>query len=185
MTWKSSFLLAAVWIASLLCTMAEDKPVLVKSFTANEQITSGSQVTNVKVYITPDKLRFDISTGGLVTIQIYRFDLKQSYTIIPTLKMSRVDTIGSDKIASILPEGTWSVLGPDKAEGILCTKYSVTKTDGEKDNCWIDAGNHLIVHASDDNAVRRVYSNIVDGPPAASCFDLPKGFRQVDASKMH
>jgi hypothetical protein len=74
-------------------------------------------------------------------------------------------------------------VGVEEVSGRTCDHWEVTDKDGKVSNIWIDQKLHLPIKVTSDDSTL-LLSNIEEGPPDATLFQIPSGFHKLDMSGM-
>lgn len=82
-----------------------------------------------------------------------------------------------------LEGSTCKNLGTDQVNGRTCDHWQVTDKNGKVSNAWIDQKIHFAIKAvSQDSSFE--LTNIKEGEPAASLFEIPPGYQKMDMGSM-
>ena len=79
----------------------------------------------------------------------------------------------------------WSCknLGTDQVNGRTCDHWQVTDKNVKISNLWIDQKIHFAIKAvSQDSSFE--LTNIKEGEPSASLFEIPSGYQKMDMGGM-
>jgi hypothetical protein len=156
-----------------------------KQYSADMTImTKGGMTVHTKTYVDGDKLRSNLSMGGIDMATIVRKDQQKVYQVIPAQKMVMEmnfdpSKFTGSKAAGFGPEGSFVVVGPDTIGGVACTKYKVT-SDKTKEifYMWLDlAGKTPVQMAADDGSFTVTWKNYKAGPQDASLFEVPADYQ--------
>lgn len=78
---------------------------------------------------------------------------------------------------------TCKKIGVEAVSGRTCDHWEITSKNGKASNVWIDQTLHFPIKAtSEDSSL--LLSNIKEGEPAASLFQIPADFRKMDMGGM-
>ncbi len=199
--------LFAVLATVLLCSswMVAQVPQLTP-FSGELQVTStrmkgSSQEMSGKIYIDRSHMRMDMNAGpqGGV-IMITNLTTKTTDTLMPAQHMymefsngqmpgrhAGVPNIKSypdpnDPCAN--QEGvTCKNLGVEQVNGRSCVHWQITDKNGKTGNVWIDQKLHFPIKVADNDSMWEV-TNIQEGQPAASMFEIPSGYQKMDMGMM-
>ena len=137
-----------------------------------------------KTYIDGDKIRSEMTTSGMETVNIIRQDEKKMYMLIVASKMAVEMPYNPDKIdkqpgANFGPEGKFERLGPERFEGIDCMKYKVTsEKNGQIFFFWLDEAKKVPVRMeAEDKSVIVKWTKYKVGPQDGSLFLVPTGYQ--------
>lgn len=168
-----------------------------KPFTADMVVTTGKaerQTFHGKIYAGEHALRMDIQAQpGLESTNIIRFDKKVVWVLIPNQHMYMEMPLSHDTgMMSALRDSetqyTIRDLGAERVGAYDCEKYSVHwQRQGHESNglVWIGRSGQakgFIVRAEDGRTgATSEYRNIQPGEPPASLFEVPAGYRKMQA----
>lgn len=200
-----AFLLSLPWAAAQM-------PPQVTPFSADMQSTAtppqGGSMKKMsgKVYVSREQnTRMDITgmggPGKGRMIMITNFAAKTGDILMPEQHMyieSKADDTQRRRLGigpSIKPladphnpcaslEG-WSCknLGTEQVKGRTCDHWQVTDKKGKVSNLWIDQKIHFAIKAvSPDSSFE--LTNIKEGEPSASLFEIPSGYQKMDMGGM-
>ena len=74
-------------------------------------------------------------------------------------------------------------LPPGQVNGRTCEHWRITGQDGKTGEIWIDKSLHFPIKGVNQDETYQL-SNIKEGEPAASLFEVPPGYRKFDLSQM-
>ena len=176
-------------------------------FSADVQFTSNptpgaTQTMTGKMYVGRSNMRMDM-TGGPHggAILITNFATKTTDTLLPEqhmymeFKADQLQAGRSGMSANINPipdpnnpcanepGATCKNLGIEEVEGRSCVHWQITDRNGKAGNVWIDQHLHFPIKATDADS-RWQLSNIKEGEPAASFFQVPAGYQKMDLGGM-
>ncbi len=194
----------AVLLSSLLLSPfgLAQTPVQPTPFSADMQFNSTAHGTdshkmNGKIYMGPQHMRMDMEggpNGG--AIMITNFTTKTTDTLMPEqhmyMEFNAADAMaGRSGTPGIKPlsdpgnpcaseEGMMCKnLGVEQIDGRTCDHWQMTNKDGTVTNVWIDQKIHFpIKSASQDSSW--TLTNIKEGEPEASLFEIPTGYQKMD-----
>lgn len=174
-------------------TLSADTPPFAfsKQYSADMVITSkeGQTMTN-KIYVDSGKIRTDINANGMQVSSIVRPDLKKVYSVMTAQKMVMEMPYDPDKYkkqmaAAAGPEGKFETVGPESVEGVACTKYKVTSSEGKVVFYWIDVATKAPVKmASEDGSFSVLWKNYKDGAQDAALFEPPADYKVMTMPAM-
>lgn len=200
--------ISAVLLSALLWPQfaLAQTPVQPTPFSADMQFTStahgaATHEMNGKIYLSPQHMRMDMQGGPHGgAIMITNFTSKTTDTLMPEQHMY-MEFNASDAMArragtpGIKPlrdpsnpcaseEGmTCKNLGVEQVDGRTCDHWQMTSKDGKVTNVWIDQKIHFpIKSVSQDSSW--TLTNIKEGEPAASLFEIPAGYQKMDLGNM-
>jgi len=174
------------WLSFVHADDAAPPFALAKSYSADMIITSaeGKGMTN-KIYTDSGKIRTEINTGGMQVISIIRPDQQKIYSVMVAQKMVMEMPYDQEKFkkqvaAASGPEGKFELVGPDPVDGVACTKYKVTSTDGKITFYWIDADKkNPVKMAAADGSFTIQWKNYQTGPQDAALFEPPADYQKM------
>ena len=77
------------------------------------------------------------------------------------------------------PDVTCKKIGVEEVSGRTCGHWEVTDKQGRVSNLWIDQKLHFPVKATTKDSTM-LLTNIKEGQPDASLFQIPSGFQKLD-----
>ena len=188
-----------------LCAVAQMGPQAVP-FSADLQATSsrgGDTPSNVtgKLYFTSGRIRMDLQGeghGGVIILtnaktdtsdmlmpgQHIYMEFKISQTahqpgMAPNIKPFRDP---SDPCAD--KQGTTcKKVGVEQVNGRTCDHWTVIQKDGSVSNVWVDQKLRFPIKTVTKEDTWEL-TNIEEGEPAATLFEIPPGYRKIDLSGM-
>jgi len=190
----------------LPCLPAQTTPQLTP-FSADMQFTSsrmgGStpQTMTGKMYVGHGNMRMDLTGGPRGSaVMITNFASKTTDTLLPEQHMYmefKADQLmarhGMGPNISPIPDpnnpcaneqgATCKNLGVEQVNGRSCTHWQITDKNGKVGNVWIDQQLHFPIKATDADSKWEL-SNIKEGEPAASLFQVPSGYQKMDLGGM-
>ena len=197
----------AVLSTVLLCSswMVAQVPQLTP-FSADLQVTStrmkgSSQEMSGKIYIDRGHMRMDMSggpQGGI--IMITNLATKTTDTLMPAQHMymefnasqmqgrrpgmPNIKSYPDPNDPCANQEGvTCKNLGVEQVNGRSCVHWQITDKNGKTGNVWIDQKLHFPIKVADYDSMWEV-TNIQEGQPAASLFEIPSGYQKMDMGMM-
>ncbi len=142
----------------------------------------GAQQITEKIYVKKNKMRIEMTEGGMATIILMDLDAKTMYSYIPdqnmAIKMTFNPTTKSaaDEAQSISSYNP-TIVGTETIDGKICTivQYSVSE-QSVKMWLWQDRGLPIRVEATTAQGTTVMeYKNIQFSDIADSMFELPAG----------
>jgi hypothetical protein len=67
----------------------------------------------------------------------------------------------------------------EQVNGRSCDHWQITHKDGKVTNAWIDQKLHFPIKSVSDDSTWQL-TNIKEGEPSASLFEIPSGYRKMD-----
>ena len=81
------------------------------------------------------------------------------------------------------PDLTCKKIGVEEVSGRTCDHWEITDKQGKVSNFWIDQKLHFPVKVTSQDATM-LLTNIKEGEPDASLFQIPPGFHKIDMGGM-
>jgi Domain of unknown function (DUF4412) len=78
---------------------------------------------------------------------------------------------------------TCKILGVEEVNGRTCDHWQITDKNGKLANVWIDQKLHFPIKAVSEDSTMTL-SNIKEGEPATSLFQIPPGYNKMDMGNM-
>jgi hypothetical protein len=155
-----------------------------------------------KIYMGHDHMRMDMQgTGHGGAIMITNFAAKTTDTLMPEQHMY-MEFKSDDAMAhrpgmapSIKPfrdpsnpcaseDGmTCKNLGVEQVNGRTCDHWQMTDKNGKVSNVWIDQTIHFPIKSVSQDSTWQL-TNIKEGEPSASLFEIPAGYHKMDMGSM-
>lgn len=155
-----------------------------------------------KVYFSGSKMRLDMNAAGHNSIMIIDTVNKVGYMVMPQQKMYMEMGAGQqnpmhrgpkmDTLKAYDPNNpcvansdmTCQKVGSESVNGRNTDHWIfTTKKDNQKMNVWIDKNIHFPIRTQSDEMQMDV-TNIKEGAPAASLFEVPAGYKKFDMGAM-
>jgi hypothetical protein len=175
-------------------------------FSADMQFSStrGSSTHEMdgKIYLTQGHMRMEMQAGPRgQSIMITDFATKTTDMLIPQQHMYMEFTADETQMhrpgmmPSVKPfrdpsnpcaseDGTTCKnLGVEQVNGRSCDHWQITNKDGKVSNVWIDQKIHFPIKTVTDDGTWQL-SNIQEGQPDASLFQIPAGYHKMDMGGM-
>jgi len=198
---------AIVSAVLLLCCWAAAQVPQLTPFSADIQVTSTrmqgpSKEMSGKVYVDRNHMRIDMGGGPQGgAIMITNLETKTTDTLLPAQHMYMEFNAGqmmgrrpgmgpniksypdpNDPCAH--QEGvTCKNLGVEQVDGRSCVHWQITDKNGKAGNVWIDQKLHFPIKAADNDSTWEL-TNIQEGQPPASMFEIPPGYQKMDMGSM-
>jgi len=177
-----------VWAAQLSRPQVE--------YSADSVMQTEESTTEQHVYVTPAKERRETLTGsGDGSVQIFRYDTKVMWLLMPSENMYMEHSMGKNKGND---PSQWdfveTVMGDETLNGVKVTKYKTiaTSTDGKKYGgfSWrtkegISVKTDLLY--KEGNEKKRMMTelkNLKIGRQDPQLFEIPKGYTKLDMGGM-
>lgn len=162
----------------------------------------GGHDMNGKVYFSGSKMRWDMNAAGHSSIMINDTNNKVSYMIMPEQKMymemragqhnpmqrgPKMDTLKSydpNNPCAANPDMTCQKVGSESVNGRNTDHWIFTdKKNNSTMNVWIDKNIHFPIRTQ-SNEMQMDLTNIKEGMPSASLFEVPAGYKKFDMGAM-
>lgn len=78
---------------------------------------------------------------------------------------------------------TCKKVGVEEVNGRTCDHWQVTHKDGSVSNVWVDQKLHFPIKSVSPDSTWEL-TNIKEGEPDASLFEIPSGYRKMDVNGM-
>ncbi len=200
-------LATTIFTALLLLQLAAAQMVQLTPFSADMEFTSthgrtASTEMKGKIYVTPQNLRMDMQSGPAGgAVMITTFATKTVDMLMPQQHMYmeyKADDAQSRRAGmapSITPfrdpsnpcandEGmTCKKVGVEQVNGRTCDHWQITDKNGKVSNVWIDQTLHFPIKTVSEDSTWQL-TNIKEGQPDASLFQIPAGFHKMDLGGM-
>jgi hypothetical protein len=177
----------------------------VQPFSADMQFSStgakaGHDMTG-KMYVSSEHMRMDMQSGGPGggAIMITNFASQTTDTLMPAQHMYmefKADQQGRRGMGPNIkafhdpnnpcadePGSTCKNMGVEQVNGRTCDHWQITDKNGKVSNVWIDQKLHFPIKGVSDTSTWEL-TNIQEGEPAASLFEIPAGYQKMDVSGM-
>jgi hypothetical protein len=194
-------LVALIGLATFsVCLPAQAAPMNrpLAEYSADATVENEEGTTKQKIFVTPTKERKEVLTGsGDGTVQIFRYDSKVMWMLMPSEKMYMEHSIGGGPSkGSDTSQWTYedTAMGEEMLNGVKVTKYKTiaTSTDGKKYGgfSWrtkegINVKQDLLY--KEGNEKKRMLtelSNLNIGRQDPKLFEIPEGFTKFDMGGM-
>ena len=158
---------------------------------------------NGKFYYSGQKLRMDMKMQGQDAIMIHAIPEQVTYMLMPQQQMYMEMHAGQNRMqqrgpdlrnlrsfdpdhpCASLTDTTCEKVGSETVNGRSTDKWIFTdKKNGEKTTAWIDKKLHFPIKTLDQDGSSMEFTNIQEGTPAASLFEIPSGYRKFDMGGM-
>jgi hypothetical protein len=202
---RGIFFVLVTVLLLLPCLPAQVMPQLTP-FSADMQFTSNrmggsTQTMTGKMYVGQGNMRMDLTSGPQGNaVMITNFTTKTTDALMPDQHMYmefKADQMmarrGMGPNISSIPDpnnpcanqqgATCKNLGVEQVNGRSCVHWQVTDKNGKVGNVWIDQQLHFPIKATDGDSTWEL-SNIKEGAPAASLFQIPDGYQKMDLGGM-
>ncbi len=162
-----------------------------QGFSADQVMRQGSQQHRMRMYMRENASRMEMSQQGQQIITIVRFDRGVAWTLMPDQQMymeTSLDPSAQRNVAAAMrdsgAQSETEMLGIEQVGGYQCQKYRYrTTSQGQTytGTVWTALSlNGFPIKIVDDKSGAVIeYENIRLGPPDASLFEVPPGYRKV------
>jgi hypothetical protein len=169
----------------------------IRAFSADTitKIAGRPEPSSGKIYMSPPKMRMDSSYRGHRSEMIVDSEKGIAYRIMPEqhmyMKMDVKSTLANsgfriDDYRQFDPNNPCKAisgakcqkLGMETVNGRATDKWSVTDNQGKSMTVWLDRAIHYPIRSLLADGTTTELTNIHEGPPAASLFQVPSGFRE-------
>ena len=200
-------LASALAVSALLSFHAAAQIPHANPFSADLHLTSiqggDNREVNGKIYFSQNHMRMDMeggSHGGSVMItnvatqttdmlmpqqhMYMEFKADQSALahrqgMAPSIKPFS----NPDNPCSLNDGSTCKNLGVEQVNGRSCVHWQITSKSGKVSNSWVDQTLHFPIKTVSEDSTWEL-TNIQEGEPAASLFEIPPGYRKMDFGGM-
>jgi hypothetical protein len=174
-------------------------------FTADMQMTSsrseGQRQMNGKMYVGQGAMRMDMQgEGPRQAVMITHFATQTTDMLMPQQHMymefkadenrmhrgpntSDMHPFDPGNPCASQPDLTCKKIGSETVNGRTCDHWQLTHKDGSVSNVWIDQKLHFPIRSATEDSTWNL-TNIKEGDPAASLFEIPAGYQKMDMSNM-
>jgi len=200
-TRKSVVVVVAVLLSLCIGAAAQMGP---SPFSADMSVKSkSSEKMTGKFYFSGQKLRMDMNTQGGTFAMIHDMPGKVTYMLMPQQKMymemhdgqnqmarrgpdlKNLKSFDPDHPCSSMEDTTCEKVGSENVNGRSTDKWLFTdKKNGSVVNVWIDKKLHFPIKTEEKDGSEMEFTNIQEGPAAASMFEIPAGYRKFDMGAM-
>jgi outer membrane lipoprotein-sorting protein len=165
--------------------------------TTSTSVRTGEK-TMSKIYFSPRKMRMDSTARGHETIMIVDSSTKTSYMLMPQRHMymeMRADQGGVvtrpeqtapssfDPKRPCMADATCKQVGTETISGRVCEKWETTTKRGTT-TTWVDKKLFYPMKTMTATGDVMELSNVKEGKPDASLFEVPAGYRKMDMGSM-
>ncbi len=204
---RTAFILPAAVFLFMQLAMAQS-PTGPRLFSADVQMTSnrnaGPRESNGKIYFGQGHVRMDMQgagPGGGESIIISDVKSQTTDILMPAQKMYMESHAGNvpggrrqswadikpladpSNPCATDPGSTCKNLGVDEVNGRTCDHWQITDKNAQVANVWVDQKLHFPIKAVSADSTWQL-TNITEGEPEASLFQIPPGYHKMDAGGM-
>ncbi|HET8720858.1 MAG TPA: DUF4412 domain-containing protein [Nitrospira sp.] len=184
----------SVWVPAQAASMNRPQA----EYSADATVENEEGTMKQKIFATPTKERKEMLTGsGEGAVQIFRYDNKVMWMLMPSEKMYMEHSIGGGPSrGSDTSQWTYedTAMGEETLNGVRVTKYKTiaTSTDGKKYGgfSWrtregINVKQDLLYKEGNDKKRMLIeLSNLQIGRQDPRLFEVPEGFTKFDMGGM-
>ncbi len=192
----------AVCVVVLAVVSAGAWQVTPQPFSSDMSITAAKgEATTGKFYFSPPKQRMDMSARGRDVIMITDGKTQTSLILMPQQhmymevragqsspmapRMPKIDTsFDPANPCAARPDVTCKNDGTETLNGRVCDKWEFTDKKSGTTTAWIDRRLHFPIKTVTADGSTVEFSNIKEGAPDASLFEVPAGYRKLDIPAM-
>ncbi len=193
----------ALTVVVALCCAVVSAQIGMTPFSGDMSVKSkGGQNMNGKVYFSGTKMRMDMNAEGHEVAMIHDMPGKVTYMLMPQQHMYMEMHPGQNTpmrgprmpdLKSYDPEHpcaaeanmTCEKVGSETMNGRSTDKWVFKNKDsGESTTAWIDKKLHFPVKTLNSEGSEMNLTNIQEGTPSASLFEIPSGYRKFDMGAM-
>jgi Domain of unknown function (DUF4412) len=169
----------------------------VQAFSADTitKIAGRSEPSSGKIYMSPPKMRMDSSYRGHSSETIVDSEKGIAYRVMPEQHMyMKMDVKGAlansgfritdyrqfdpNNPCKDIAGAKCQKLGNESVNGRAADKWSLTDNQGKSMTIWLDKAIHYPIKSLLPDGTTTELTNIQEGPPATSLFQVPGGFRE-------
>lgn len=162
--------------------------VLDKQYSAEMIITgAGGGVMQQKIFAANGDLRTDqLSTGMSILVLPEK---QKMYSLLHAQKLVMSMPYDPAKMKSRIAlanlQGTYTAIGPATINGVVCTEYKYTSTDGKAYNIWVDTVRKIPVQMEAlDHSFKLELKNYQAAPQPPELFQIPPDYQVMDMPSM-
>jgi outer membrane lipoprotein-sorting protein len=160
----------------------------------------GENVTG-KIFFALPKMRWDMNAHGQNVSMITNGTTQTTYMIMHDQHMyMEMHTNQSNPMTRNMPkidssfdpnnpcgkqtDVTCKKVGTETVNGRVCDKWVTTDKNGKITTAWIDQKLYFPVRSQSSDGSTMNLTNIKEGAPAASTFEVPAGYQKMDMGSM-
>ena len=199
--------LLLVCACALLVQLAAAQVPQLSPFSADMQMTStspqgGPRDGTGKIYVGSGHMRMNMSNQGHEMAMITDFAAKTVDMLMVQQKMylelktdqtpgrgpsanfsQDLHPYDPDNPCANQPDLTCEKIGVETVSGRTCEHWEITDKKGKVNNVWVDQKLHFPIKATTPDTTI-LLSNIQEGEPEASLFQVPSDYRKMDMGGM-
>jgi Domain of unknown function (DUF4412) len=187
----------------LLMQLASAQIPHLTPFSADMQMSStrGPHDMEGKIYVASSHMRMNMDSAGHQTAMITDFATKTVDILMPQQQMYMEYKAGAmpargpgsgtrdlkpydpENPCASQPDVTCKKIGVEDVNGRSCDHWEITDKQGRVANIWIDQKLHFPIKTVSQDSTMTL-TNIKEGEPDASLFQIPAGYHKMDMSGM-
>lgn len=194
--------LVACVVVVLAVSSARAWQITPQPFSADmtSSVAKGEQATG-KFYFSPPKTRMDMSSRGRDVIVINDNKTQTGIVLMPqqhmymethagqsnpmTQRTPKIDTnFDPTNPCAARPDVACKKVGTETVNGRSCDKWEFTDKKGGTTTSWFDQKLHFPIKTVNADGASVEFTNIKEGAPDASVFEVPAGYRKLDVPAM-
>jgi len=201
------FFLLVLLTAGLLQVAPAQAPPTLTPFSGDMHFTrsNGNNETG-KIYVGHQRMRIEMEESGGPRgggVMITDYAKKTTYFLMPQQHMY-IEANNNQAAAMSRRGGTPDIkplfdannpcaratdgttckdLGTEQVNGRTCEHWRITGKDGKSGEAWIDKSLHFPIKGVEPDETYQL-TNIKEGEPAASLFEIPSGYQKFDMGQM-
>ncbi len=175
--------------------------VMPSPFSADMKMhAKGGDDMSGKFFFAGQKMRMDMDAHGRTMSTITDLATKKSFVLMHDQKMYMEQNLNhpmgrGPRMPEIKPYDpanpcanepgvTCRKIGTEMVNGRSCEKWEFTKNGAKESTVWIDQKLHFPIKTVHEDGTSMELTNIKDGAPPASTFDIPAGYQKFDMGNM-
>ena len=188
---------AAFFIAVATATTVGAQPTQFKANVRMKNGSDGSTTTGV-AYFGGAKMRTELTADGRSMVILVDPAASSQVVLMPSEKMYMQMPVGEGPVSlpAVGPSdpsnpcggasgNTDCVKGPNETvSGYQTVRWDYTNKDGVRTRAWVSPKLRFAIKTTDDNGGALEFSDIAEGPQAASLFAIPSGYTKMDVGAM-
>jgi hypothetical protein len=197
---KTAVCIMLVLMVALVFAVQAPQP---QPFSADLTVTSPKNGENVtgKIYYSLPKMRWDMNAHGQNVSMITNSGTQTSYMIMhqqhmymemhanqmnPMARnMPKIDTsFDPQNPCGKMADTTCKKAGTETVNGRVCDKWVTTDKNGKVSTAWIDQKLFFPIKTLTSDGTSMELTNVKEGAPPASTFELPAGYTKMDLGGM-
>jgi hypothetical protein len=161
----------------------------------------GGETMNGKMYFSGSKMRWDMNTKGHESAMIMDLPRQVTYMVMPQQKMYMEMKLGQHtgrgpkmpdfktydpgNPCAQLPDTTCEKVGSETVNGRSTDKWMFKNNKtGHTTTTYLDKKIHFPIRSISDEGTQTDLTNVQEGMPSASLFELPSDYKKFDMGAM-